>query len=330
VDYWVSDDRKNEESEVTFTVTTADHAWLNGLLPSLRKWKDANHFLRGRAFSAEGKFLRPSPIAWDDVILPSELRTALQRNCIDLLKHAALYRANGVPLRRGIVLHGPPGTGKTTIGRLLAQRCGVTFVLCTPGMLEEAADVRRVFKWGRRFAPAILFFEDFDLVAPGRHGGAARSILGEFLSCLDGLDSGEGVIAIATTNDLKAIEPALKDRPNRFDCVLEVPALSLENRVLYLERFRQWSMDTSEPATVAGATEHSFNSQVIAKATGAFTGAQMQELCRLAIFEAVEEHLASGAQEARRLPLATGHFEAALRRMGLRRKRAVGFTTNIE
>lgn len=261
------------------------------------------------------------PLSWDDVILAPNVRQELQRNCVDLLAHAPLFRANGVPLRRGIVLHGPPGTGKTTVGRVLAQHCGVTFILSTPGMLETPEHVRRVFNWGRRFAPAILFFEDFDMVAASRHGAVHSGIVGEFLSCLDGLDSSEGIIAVATTNDLKAIEPALKDRPNRFDCVLEVPALGTPQREEYLVKYKQRAVAVDGGPPV----KHTFDCAALAQRTNGFTGAQMQELCRLAVFEAVNEHMAAGNGEAVRLPLHDAHFDAALKLMGVHQKRSLGF-----
>jgi len=76
--------------------------------------------------------------------------------------------------------------------------------------------VRRVFLLARRLAPTILFFEDLDLNGANRHGDGSRQILGELLTCLDGIESPDGVVVVATTNDLSAIEPALKGRPSRF------------------------------------------------------------------------------------------------------------------
>lgn len=332
VDIWASDDRRIEESELTFAIPAADHDWLVQLLPRMREWMDANHFLRNQAITADGKFLKLDDNAtWEDVMIPPAVREAIQRNCIDLLAYRDLYKANGVPLKRGLVLHGPPGTGKTMIGRTLARRCGVTFILATSGLLEDSDDVRRVFEWGRRFAPSILFFEDFDLVASERHGASRREILGEFLAGLDGLDSNEGIIAIATTNDLNAIEPALKDRPNRFDCVLEIPALGEEQRREFLHRWKQRSAVAGGPVNDPGNSfDHPFDVERVVRRTPAFTGAQLQELCRLAVFEAVDERIQAGRIEAERLPLKDEHFEAALKKLGIRRKRSVGFNSEDE
>lgn len=314
IDVCVDDDEKeSEESEITFNIPRADHDWLCQLLPRLKEWRDRHHFLRGQSFSAKGNYLDLGDATeWEDVILPDALRDAIQRNCIGLLAHGALYKINGIPLKRGIILHGPPGTGKTMIGRALARRCGVTFILITPGMLEEAADVRRVFTWARRFAPTILFFEDFDLIAGNRHGSQPGDILGEFLSGLDGVDSSEGIITIATTNDLKAIEPALKDRPNRIDCVLEVPPLGRPERADFLERWRRRHPGSFTPERWAIQTQ-------------GFTGAQLNELCRLAVFDAIEERINQGRTAPEQVALSDDNFHRALEKFPRRAKSRIGF-----
>lgn len=322
IDVYADHDHKAKDCELTFILPEERHEWLRKLLPELRKWGDANHFFKYQSITVDGEFVRLEKAgAVEQVILPPDLRSALQRNCIDMLAYADLYRANNIPLRRGIVLHGPPGTGKTSIGRMLARQCKATFILCTPGMLEEADDVRRAFKWARRFAPSILFFEDVDMVAGNRHQGGRNGVLGEFLSGLDGLDSTGGVITIATTNDLRSIESALKDRPNRFDCILEIGPLPKEQRVEYLQCWAQRST-ANEAAPV-----HQFDTERIAGLAQKFTGAQMQELCRLAVFEAVELRVREENRAVEMIPLTDEHFDAAFKRMGKNSRRPVGFIT---
>lgn len=315
IDVEVDDeDKRTEVSTITFNIPKGEHAWLHQLLPRLKEWRDRNHFLRGQAFTAKGDYLNISEsVGWDDVILPESLRAAIQSNCIGLLAHRQLYQVNGIPLRRGIILHGPPGTGKTMIGKALARHCGVTFILTTPGMLEETQDVRRVFQWARRFAPTILFFEDFDLIAGSRHAHSKGEILGEFLSGLDGVDSSEGIITIATTNDLKVIEPALKDRPNRIDCVLEVPPMGRPERERFLRRWRERHHGGFSPEHWAGRTR-------------GFTGAQMNELCRLAVFDAIEERIAAGETNPELVALTDDNFRRALEKFPRRARARIGFT----
>lgn len=302
------------ETEILFTVPMSRHNWVRELIASVRKWMDEHHVLKGRAITANGDFIKfDEKTSWEDVLLPIELKESIERNCIGLLAHKELYKLNGIPLRRGLLLHGKPGTGKTMIGRALAQMCDVTFILATPGMIEDASDVRRIFSWGRRFAPSILYFEDFDMVARDRHVNFGNDVLGEFMTGLDGLDSGEGIIAVATTNDLTAIEPALKDRPNRFDLVLEVPPMATSERRDYLQRWME-----KRPAS-----ELDYDSLV--ERSNGFTGAQMQELCRLAVFEAVEDHLKAGGGESKLLPLTGTHFDKALDKMGKSKRKSLGF-----
>jgi len=313
-EYEFTEGRKEAWCEMTCFVQRERHEWLEGLLDRLEPWMDAHHHMRGQPLNALGDFIECKELTrWEDVFIPSKTREMIERNCIGLLKQAALFRANHVPLRRGIILHGPPGTGKTLIGQALAQHCGVTFILAMSGMLEDGEDVRRVFQWGRRFAPSILFFEDFDMVARNRYSGNRTELVGEFLACLDGIDSAEGVITIATTNDLEAIEPALRDRPNRFDCILSIPPMARPERLALLSRVRERH---------CGA----FDVEKIADQTEGYTGAQLQEVCRLAVFEAIHERIESGdGSESQLLPLMDEHFNRGFARQPKKPKRVVGF-----
>lgn len=309
-----SEDKKEAYSEMTFFVAREHHDLLDDVLSRLHPWVDANHHMRGQRFNAIGEFIECKELTrWDDVFIAAKTRDMIERNCIGLLKQSVLFRANHVPLRRGIILHGPPGTGKTLIGQALAQHCGVTFILATPGMLEGGEDVRRVFNWGRRFAPSILFFEDFDMVARNRYSGSRTELVGEFLTCLDGIDSAEGVITIATTNDLSAIEPAIRDRPNRFDCILEIPPMARPERLALLARLEERHGTGFDVAKLADRTD-------------GYTGAQMQEICRLAVFEAIHEQIENGnGSETQLLPLTDEHFNRGFARQPKKPKRTVGF-----
>ena len=312
-DVYVDDDPAYTDSTIRFSMPRRKHGGFARLLADIDKWVDEHHYLRGQAIDARGRFLRTDEAPdWEDVTLPAGTRAALQANVLDLLKHRALYMANGIPLRRGVILHGPPGTGKTLIGRVLARRTGATFILVTPGMINDAEDISRVFGWARRWAPTILFFEDFDMVAGSRYGGGDSEELGEFLSCLDGVDSHEGVISIATTNDLEALEGAVRDRPNRFDCVLQVPPFDREHARLYLER---WV--ASRAATI--------DLDRWSRRADGFTGAQLQELCRLAVIAAIEAHLGTSRPEVVALTILDAHFETAIGKMPVKSNRKAGF-----
>jgi hypothetical protein len=287
--------------EVVVLVTRSLYAFAKDLWPKLMKWTAENHYLRGQKITARGEFLRlDEKDEWNALVLPETIRHVLDANVFNLLRRRDLYRQAGVPLRRGLLLHGPPGTGKTMIGRALAKRADCTFMAVTPSMMESAHDVRGIFEAARRLAPTILFFEDLDLVASDRHVSSHREILGELLAGLDGIDSGEGVITVATTNDLMAIEPALKERPSRFDVVLEVPAFGETERREYLTRWAQ-------SARVA-----ELDLEQLVQLTKGFTGAQLQELTRAAIIEAVDQLV---GDDVSALCIDRSHLQSAVDRL---------------
>ncbi|MBX3728976.1 MAG: ATP-binding protein [Candidatus Sumerlaeia bacterium] len=308
----ISDMRAMDDRiDVAFVAPRRLHDFVRDLWPRLQEWITAHHYLRGQRFTADMHFLRlDADDAWEALVLPEAMRQTILANTVNLLRRREVYRAAGVPLRRGVLLHGPPGTGKTRIGRALAQSCGCTFILVTPAMIGRGVCVRALFELARRLAPTVLFFEDLDLVGGDRHSGCDLGVLGELLVGLDGLDSGEGIIAVATTNDLTAIEPALKDRPSRFDIVLEVPTLDAPERAVYLARW------------LAAHPGVELDTERLVAATRGFSGAQMQELCRAAIIAAIDRQ----PDDSPAAPVIRQQdFESALERLKRRHRPAVGF-----
>ena len=172
-------------------------------------------------------------VTWDDVALDPAVRAALEENTFGILRRRKLFQVNGIPQKRGVLLYGPPGTGKTMIGKALADSHAGTFLWATAADVKSSEAVRTIFGLARKLRPTIVFLEDLDMFASER-GGCTDVTLGELLTQMDGLESNDGVIVVATTNDLAAIEPALAERPSRFDVVLEVglPAHAARRRIL--------------------------------------------------------------------------------------------------
>jgi len=285
-------------------------------------WKELDEeakekdFLRGQKIDGHGNFLKEigEGNAWEELVLPQTLRDEIELHTLELIKDAERYARYGVPLKRGILLHGPPGTGKTMIGRALAQQAGCTFIYVTASQVHESSYVRGIYALARRLSPTIVFFEDLDLYAASRHSSGNTEVLAELLAGLDGLESSEGVITIATTNDIGVIEPALKDRPNRFDLVLEVPPFDAELRMLFLGKWVERNnvrINNVEEVAKSWKTD--------------MTGAQMQELCRSAIIEALARNPNLGRKEGEELVLTAEHFGGALNRIKSRSQRRVGF-----
>jgi transitional endoplasmic reticulum ATPase len=141
--------------------------------------------------------------------------------------------------RDGVLLFGPPGTGKSLLAKAVSKECGIALIvvngpeLFTKWLGESEEAVRHVFLVARQLAPCILFFDQLDAVAPirGLESGSRTTerVVSQLLSELDALDASPGVIALAATNRLDLIDPSLL-RPGRFGIHLEVPLPDREDR----------------------------------------------------------------------------------------------------
>ncbi|MGH7135575.1 MAG: AAA family ATPase [Pirellulales bacterium] len=146
------------------------------------------HYLQGQVIKPDAEILADlAPCTWDDVALDAGVRQAIEQNTVDVLRRREAFKRHGVPLKRGILLHGPPGTGKTLLAKVLAGLKLATFLYVTDGDMGRLDDVRDIFELARKLAPTILFFEDLDFFAAERsyfRGG----VLGEILAQLDGFE----------------------------------------------------------------------------------------------------------------------------------------------
>ena len=233
------------------------------------------HYLQGQVLRPDATILDDlQTCGWHDVALEPGVREAVEQNTVEILRRQDAFRRHGVPLKRGILLYGPPGTGKTLLAKVLAGLQLATFIYATAVDMGGPDGAREIFELARKLAPAIVFFEDLDLFAPER--SYVRSyVLGEILAQLDGFESNDGLIFIATTNDLEAIDPAIRERPSRFDVVLHLGPPSRDARRKILAR-----------NLPAGSTSEQLLDEA-AVATDGFSGAQVREVAYLALQQAV-------------------------------------------
>ncbi len=153
------------------------------------------------------------------------------REMIELpLKHPEIFEKLGIEPPKGVLLYGPPGTGKTLLAKAVANEANAHFIAINgPEIMskyygESEERLREVFKEAEENAPAIIFIDEIDAIAPKREevtGEVEKRVVSQLLTLMDGLKSRGKVIVIGATNRPDAIDPALR-RPGRFDRELEV------------------------------------------------------------------------------------------------------------
>ena len=159
----------------------------------------------------------------EQIILPAEVLDRIERHTIVFSTHAKRLTAAGRHLKRGILLHGQPGTGKTFSAMYLASRMpGRTVFLLTGegmGSIETACNMARILE------PATIILEDVDLIGTQRDGQmvGANALLFELLNQMDGLADDADILFLLTTNRPDVLEPALAARPGRIDQAIAVP-----------------------------------------------------------------------------------------------------------
>jgi len=174
---------------------------------------------------------RVGTVLADSLILPSRTRHLIDRTVLEFAAQRNKLRALGQPTKRGILLYGPPGNGKThTIRYLASNLAGHTTLIITA---EQAALLSEYFTLARLLQPAMLVIEDVDLVARNReqmNGPCEEVLLNRMLNEMDGLAEDADLFFVLTTNRPEQIEPALASRPGRIDQVIEIPLPDSEGR----------------------------------------------------------------------------------------------------
>ncbi|CEI69275.1 hypothetical protein FVEN_g3974 [Fusarium venenatum] len=170
---------------------------------------------------------------WDAVILDPDMKELLINDHISFFESKQTYKNLGVPWKRGLIYHGPPGNGKTisikATMHMLADRTPsipTVYVRSLESWMGPQYSLHVIFEKAREFAPCYLVFEDIDsLVTP-----IVRSY---FLNEVDGLKENDGIFIIASTNHLELLDPGISKRPSRFDRKYYFPDPNLEQREAY-------------------------------------------------------------------------------------------------
>lgn len=231
----------------------------NELCAEIRRQIDLVSLYRGKAITIRfhdecgDKVENPEPvfsaihsIDAGQIIFSRTIEDALEANLYTPLKKTARVREAGIPLKRGILLAGPYGTGKTLIGTFtadVATRNGWTFLSC-----QGAVDFSSCVRFAKRYQPAVVYCEDIDRVTDGDRD--AR--LDEILETIDGVDAkGSEIMLVLTTNEVESIHQGML-RPGRLDAVIAIERPDAEAVERLIRRYAGSLLQPGETLDIAG------------------------------------------------------------------------------
>jgi len=207
-------------TKITFWCRIEDEEFGRKLFDEFKKDVNSCKFLKNAKILLNEKqkieFI-DSSITRDKLILTEEIWRVLDQNLFYFLNNRDQIKKANLDWRRGLLIWGFPGTGKTLFGKVLCNEAeDVTMIWVTSRSIEDSDDVATIFGLGRSLAPCILFFEDIDFFAQDRDEGY-DPVLGELLTQLDGIFPNEGLFVVGTTNRPGILDTAITQRPARFD-----------------------------------------------------------------------------------------------------------------
>jgi transitional endoplasmic reticulum ATPase len=222
------------------------------------------------------------------------------REMIELpLRHPELFQRLGIEPPKGVLLHGPPGCGKTLLARAVATESEANFFSINgPEIMskfygESEKRLRGIFEKAQKSSPSIIFIDELDAIAPKREdvtGEVERRVVAQLLALMDGLEARGNIIVIGASNRVNAIDPALR-RPGRFDREIEIGVPSKTGRFEILQ-IHSRGMPLSKDVDLKRLSE----------ITHGYSGADISALCREAAMKALRRYLPKINLEEEHIP----------------------------
>ncbi len=279
-------------------------------------WEDFMDAYREMQPSTMREVLIEKPnVHWDDIGGLEQVKQELREVVEWPMKYRKLFAHMKVKIPKGILLYGPPGTGKTLLAKAVATESEANFISVKgPEFLskwvgESEKAVREVFRKARQAAPAVIFIDEIDAVAPmrGRDLGShvTERVVSQILTEMDGLEELHNVTVIAATNRPDIIDPALL-RPGRFDRIVYVPIPDKDARK-EIFKIHLRGKPLAEDVDI----------EKLAERTEGYTGADIEAVCNEATILALREYIQSGKDpnEPKDAKIEMKHFEEALKRV---------------
>ena len=269
-------------------------------------------------------YLESPDVPWTAIGGLEEVKRELQEAVEWPLRYPDLYTKLGHAMPKGLLMHGPSGTGKTLLAKAVATESEANFIsvrgpeLLSKWVGESERGIREIFRRARQAAPCVVFFDEIDSIAPTRGMGGdsmvTERVVSQLLTELDGIQALSGVVVLAATNRADMIDPALL-RPGRFDKIVFVPMPDKAARQRILEIH-------SKDKPIGPDVELT----KVAELTEGFSGADTSSVANTAVSLVLHEYLAKyptpeeAAKHASEAHVMMRHFEEAVRKIKTQRE----------
>src|SRR5713226_6339429 len=277
-------------------------------------------------------YLESPDIPWTAIGGLEEVKRELQEAVEWPLRYPNLYKELSHSIPKGILLHGPSGTGKTMLAKAVATESEANFIsvkgpeLISKWVGESERGIREIFRRARQASPCVIFFDEIDSIAPTRGGGmeggvhsSTERMVSQLLTEMDGIQKDiHGVVVLAATNRVDMIDTALL-RPGRFDKIVYVPKPDVKTRQKILEIH-----------TKGKPLGRDVDLITIAEVTEGFSGADVSAVANTAVSLVLHEYLAKystpeeAAKHSSEALVSMQHFEEAVKRIRIQREMKPG------
>jgi transitional endoplasmic reticulum ATPase len=275
-------------------------------------------------------YLESPDIRWTAIGGLEDVKRELQEVVEWPLRYPNLYKELSHTIPKGILLHGPSGTGKTMLAKAVATESEANFIsvkgpeLISKWVGESERGIREIFRRARQASPCVIFFDEIDSIAPTRAGGmeggavnihsSTERMVSQLLTEMDGIEEIHGVVVLAATNRVDMIDTALL-RPGRFDKIVYVPMPDVNTRRNILEL-------NTKGKPIGG----DIDLKRIAELTEGFSGADVSAVANTAISLVLHEYLAKyftpeeAAKHSSEAIVSMQHFEEAVKKIRVQRE----------
>src|SRR5437016_3584203 len=276
-------------------------------------------------------YLESPDIPWTEIGGLEEVKRELQEAVEWPLRYPNLYKELGHTVPKGILLHGPSGTGKTMLAKAVATESEANFIsvkgpeLMSKWVGESERGIREIFRRARQASPCVIFFDEIDSIAPIRGGGGSMAsgsterMVSQLLTEMDGIQKDiHGVVVLAATNRVDMIDTALL-RPGRFDKIVYVPKPNVKTRQKILEIHTKGKPLSRDVDLIR-----------IAEVTEGFSGADVSAIANTAVSLVLHEYLAKystpeeAAKHSSEALVSMQHFEEAVKKIRIQREMKPG------